>query len=163
MANWEYSNTLVFKKLNLAAIIPTRATPFSAGFDLYASVDMVINAGKYTPIPTGIAVQFPPGIYGQICSRSGNTIKIAATVGAGVIDADYTGELKVCLTTLGPDPVLIPAGFKIAQLVPLPYSTAGSVEGEFAADRPGGHVGFGSTGESAATSTVAPPQPSSFT
>jgi dUTP pyrophosphatase len=88
--------TVQFKKLHSDAIIPTRGTPYSAGFDLYALKDMIITGGcGNVIIPTGIAVQLPEGTYGRIAMRSGLAVKQHLSVSAGVIDVDYTGEIGV--------------------------------------------------------------------
>lgn len=88
--------TVQFKKLHPDAIIPTRGTSHSAGFDLYALKDMIITGGcGNVIIPTGIAVQLPEGTYGRIAMRSGLAVKQHLSVSAGVIDVDYTGEIGV--------------------------------------------------------------------
>lgn len=85
-----------FKKLDPEAIIPTRATPHSAGFDLYALEDVLINPNVgNTLVPTGIAVQLPIGTYGRIAMRSGLAVKQHLIVSAGVIDLDYAGPIGV--------------------------------------------------------------------
>ena len=85
-----------FQKLHEDAIIPTRGTPYSAGFDLYALKDtIVVGGGGNVIVPTGIAIQLPPGTYGRIAMRSGLAVKQHLSVSAGVIDIDYTGEVGV--------------------------------------------------------------------
>ena len=51
-------------KLNNEAIIPTKATPFSAGFDLYSIEDTVIKSKGKALISTGINVELPKETYG---------------------------------------------------------------------------------------------------
>lgn len=48
-------------------------------------------------VETGIAVAVPEGTYGRVAPRSGLASKHFIDVGAGVIDADYRGEVKVLL------------------------------------------------------------------
>jgi len=85
-----------FKKLSEDAIIPTRGTTNSAGFDLYALEDtIIIGGGGNVLVPTGIAVQLPEGTYGRIAMRSGLAVRHHLSVSAGVIDLDYTGGLGV--------------------------------------------------------------------
>ena len=49
-------------------------------------------------IPTQIKLRIPLGHYGRLASKSGLAILHHLHVGAGVIDPDYTGEIKVLLT-----------------------------------------------------------------
>lgn len=46
---------------------------------------------------TDICVAIPAGHYGRIAPRSGLTWKHSLDTGAGVIDEDYRGELRVIL------------------------------------------------------------------
>lgn len=94
------TTTVKFKKLHPNAIIPTKGTPLSAGFDLYALEDKLIigGAGNFI-VPTGIAVQLPPGTYGRIAMRSGLAVNQHLTVSGGVIDVDYTGPIGVIVTS----------------------------------------------------------------
>ena len=89
------SEPLRIKRLTLDAIVPTRASPGSVGYDLYSLSDVVIEPHTREIISTGICATIPLGCYGRIAPRSGLSIKYGIHVGAGVIDPDYTGELKV--------------------------------------------------------------------
>jgi len=87
---------ILFKKLHPDAIIPTRGTSASAGFDLYALEDTLIVGGAGNVlVPTGIAVELANGTYGRIAMRSGLAVKQHLGVSAGVIDIDYTGPIGV--------------------------------------------------------------------
>jgi dUTP pyrophosphatase len=109
--------TLQFKRLTLDATLPTRASPGSVGYDLYSLHDTVIQPGSRDIVSTGICATIPLGCYGRIAPRSGLTVRYGIHVGAGVIDPDYTGELKVCLFNLGSVPFEIKSGERIAQLI----------------------------------------------
>lgn len=119
------------------AIQPTKGSQHAAGYDLYATEDIVIE--RYTKVVlTGVGVIVPQGYYGQIFGRSGLGSR-GVVVGAGVIDADYRGEIGVVMTLVGvghcnldPESRLIkdfvqatelhiPRGRAIAQIVFLPY------------------------------------------
>jgi dUTP pyrophosphatase len=160
--------TVQFKKLHPDAIIPTRGTPHSAGFDLYAIKDMLITGGcGNVIIPTGIAVQLPEGTYGRIAMRSGLAVKQHLSVSAGVIDVDYTGEIGVvayCTKTHvaytreyasgASHPATRPEEFecyirkgdRVAQLVLEVVSTAKAEEVTEFRRNYTLHAGFGSTG-----------------
>jgi dUTP pyrophosphatase len=52
-------------------------------------------------ISTGLKVALPSGHYGRLACRSGLALKHFIAVGAGVIDEDYRGEVKVLLYNFG--------------------------------------------------------------
>lgn len=140
--------SLKIKKLVPHAIIPSRATAQSAGYDLYSSEGYVLLPGHRIVVSTGIQVQLPPGVYGRIAPRSGLAVKHGLGIGAGVIDADYQGELKIVIFNhdLRNNFVIRP-GYRLAQLV-LEYIATPDVEEvdeiDTVTDR--GTDGFGSTG-----------------
>lgn len=108
---------LKVKKLHEDAILPKRATPLSAGLDLYCVGHYTIFPNARALIPTGIAVELPTGCYGRIAPRSGLATRYGINVHAGVIDADYRGMVHVALINHGPDLVEIRKGERIAQLI----------------------------------------------
>ena len=67
----------------------------SAGWDLYASEETTVPARGKAIIKTDIAVAIPENHYGRIAPRSGMSWKNCTDIGAGVIDADYRGEIGV--------------------------------------------------------------------
>jgi len=138
--------TLPVSLITPLAIAPTRATPGSAGYDLYALEDTDIRYGAFTAVRTGIAAAIPPHHYGQIAPRSGLAIKNGVIVGAGVIDSDYRGEILVALATLN-GVYSIKAGDRIAQLLVKPIATPPVVLVENLDDTTRGAGGFGSTGK----------------
>lgn len=58
-------------------------------------------SGKFC-VSTGLQVELPFGYYGRVAPRSGLAAKNFIDVGAGVVDSDYRGELKVLLFNFGP-------------------------------------------------------------
>ena len=54
---------------------------------------------------------------GRVAPRSGLASKHSIDVGAGVIDADYRGPVKVLLFNFGDGPFAVKEGDRIAQLV----------------------------------------------
>jgi len=68
-------------------------------------------------VETGIAIGLPEGTYGRRAVRSAMASKIAIAVGGGVIDADYTGEVKVMLCNHAEADCVFKAGDWIAQLI----------------------------------------------
>ncbi len=66
------------------------------GFDLYAVEDAVLEPGVPVKIPTGIAVEGPPGM-GFIMGDRSSMAARGVTYAGGRIDAGYRGEILVCL------------------------------------------------------------------
>ena len=132
--------------------LPSYATPLSSGMDLRAAVEdkVIIKPLERCVIPTGIAVEIPPGYEGQVRPRSGLALKKGITVlnAPGTIDADYRGEVKVILINLGQEEVVINRGDRIAQLVIAPVVRAKVEEVEDLSTTERGEGGFGSTGVS---------------
>lgn len=138
------------KLLREGALAPRYATEGAAGLDLAAAIDAPLRLapGARAAVPTGIAIELPPGHEGQVRPRSGLAAKHGVTVlnAPGTIDEDYRGELAVLLVNLGSDEHVIRAGDRIAQLVVAPVRR---VEVELAgalSESPRGAGGFGSTG-----------------
>lgn len=138
------------KKLNPNAIIPTYATEYSAGADLYACMDssVTISAGHTEFIHTGIALEIPACYAGLIYARSGLACKkgLAPANKVGVIDADYRGEIMVALHNHSNEAITVENGERIAQLVITPFITAAFNEVSELEDTVRGNGGFGSTG-----------------
>lgn len=137
---------LLIKKLSENAQIPTRASPGSVGYDLYSIEDMHILPYQRGIVCTGIAATIPMGVYGRIAPRSGLAVKHGVQTGAGVIDPDYTGELKVILFNHGSEKFEIKKGDRIAQLILEKCETPLIDEVEEIKDTQRGTRGFGSSG-----------------
>ena len=100
-----------------SALLPTRATPESAGVDLKAPNEVTVPINKLTYIELGIIVQLPKGCYGRVAPRSGLSLKHGIDVFAGVIDRDYQGQLGVLLFNHGSKEHTFKRGEAIAQLI----------------------------------------------
>jgi dUTP pyrophosphatase len=83
--------------LSATAKAPTRGSALAAGYDLYASEETVLRARGKGIVKTGVAMASPEGYYGRVAPRSGLAVKHGIDTGAGVIDADYRGEVGVAL------------------------------------------------------------------
>ncbi len=137
-----------YKKLAADAIIWTRGTSESAGYDIFSYEDVIIPIHEQQLISTKIAIAIPAGWYGQIMSRSGLAVKSQLATKAGVIDADFCGEVKVLIRNEGSgDSVLLRKGDKIAQMVFLPCGSANFTEVSELPSTQRGAGGFGSTGK----------------
>lgn len=129
------------------ARVPTRATDLASGFDLSACIEAPLVVGnRPVLVPTGIALEVPPGIDAQVRPRSGLARQgILCTF--GTIDADYRGELLVTLYAIAPGiEHTVEPGDRIAQLV---FGVLAPARFELVADlspTPRGAGGHGSTG-----------------
>ena len=136
------------KKLSFDACLPTRGSDGAVGYDLYSSEAATVpcQAGRAL-VGTGIALSIPDGLYGRVAPRSGLAVKHCINVGAGVIDPDYTGEIKVVLFNHGLNDFEIKKGDRIAQLVLERCETPPIEEINIVEDTDRGSDGFGSTGQ----------------
>ena len=91
---------LQVKLLRGNAVLPARGSAGAVGYDLCAASNCIISPRGKRTVETGLAVTLPPGTYARIAPRSGLAIKNFIDVGAGVVDSDYQGEIKVVLFTL---------------------------------------------------------------
>jgi dUTP pyrophosphatase len=132
--------------------LPSYQSAAAAGLDLVAAVPAdapaVIAPGRWAAIPTGLALELPPGTEGQVRPRSGLAAHHGVTVlnAPGTIDADYRGELKVLLVNHGPKPFTVTRGMRIAQLVIAATARARLIETAQLAVTTRGAGGCGSTG-----------------
>ena len=138
--------SLRIKKLTYDAIIPTRGSGGAVGYDLYSTDEVVIPPTHRALIGTGVAIVLPPDVYGRVAPRSGLAVKHGIQVGAGVVDPDYTGEVKVVLFNHGDKDFEVKRGERIAQLVLERCETPDVEEIGVLEETERGTGGFGSTG-----------------
>lgn len=140
---------LRWKKLHPDAKIPAHQTAGAACFDLHARVDQdfIMKKGTSGIIPTGLAVEIPPGYEMQIRARSGLAAKHGFTLvnGIGTIDSDYRGELKVIATLVQDDELVVKDGDRIAQALIAPVLLVEHQEADELTDTARGDGGLGST------------------
>jgi dUTP diphosphatase len=130
--------------------LPAYHSAGAAGLDLLADIELAIALGplERCAVPTGIAIEIPPGYEGQVRPRSGRALREGLTLlnTPGTIDSDYRGEIQVIVVNLGREPVSIEPGDRIAQLVIAPVARVELVEVEELDDTSRGGGGFGHTG-----------------
>src|SRR5512132_2704414 len=128
--------------------LPRYETDGSAGMDLRADEAFSLAPGERRLVPTGLAMEIPPGHEGQVRPRSGLAVKhgIALVNAPGTIDSDYRGEVQVVLVNLGQAPVSFARGDRIAQLVVAPVVRVELELADALGDTGRGGGGFGSTG-----------------
>jgi dUTP pyrophosphatase len=142
-------------RLSSHAQLPRRASEGAAGYDLFAAERTVIPAAQMLEgrvnigralVPTGVALGIPVGHVGRVGSRSGLSVKHNIETGAGWIDSDYRGELKVELKNFSGLEFIVEEGDRIAQLIILPIVTPALEEVDSLSPTTRGTRGFGSTG-----------------
>ena len=109
---------------------PKHQTKFSAGADLIAAEDTIINPNQTVLVSTGyffseevLSKLQKYNLVLNLHARSSLAWKknLLLMNGVGVIDADYSDEIKVMYRNVGLEPVKLEKGERIAQLVPLTY------------------------------------------
>ncbi len=131
--------------------LPSYATAGSAGLDLRAMIteDTIIKAGDSLFVKTGIAIYLKdPRYAAMVLPRSGLGVKHGIVLGnlVGLIDADYQGELMVCLWNRGKEDFTLKVGERMAQLIIVPVMQAQLNLVEEFEESERGEGGFGHTG-----------------
>merc|ERR1712000_240453 len=142
----ETAPPLLIKKLSDKARLPTRGSAFAAGYDIYAAKETTIPARGKVLVDTDISIAVPAGTYGRIAPRSGLASKNFIDTGAGVIDADYRGQVKVLLFNHAETDYEVKEGDRVAQLVLERIYTPEVEEVQELEESVRGAGGFGSTG-----------------
>jgi dUTP pyrophosphatase len=151
-----------FQKLHPEAVLPRLAYAGDLGIDVHTLTGFVLGARSQSLVATGLQLEIPvlPAPWQEhfqlgcfVWSKSGLSVNSNIEKGAGVIDPNYTGELKIKLYNHGDIPRTFAAGDKVAQLV---FQVCARMTGVVEADlshhlndsqNPRGHKGFGSSGE----------------
>jgi dUTP pyrophosphatase len=137
------------RRLDPAAVLPRRAHPGDAGYDLCALEALTLAPGERAMVRTGVAIELPEGHAGWVVPRSGLAARhgIALVNAPGLIDAGYRGEVGVLLLNTDREaPFELAAGERIAQLVIAAVAAPEVQEVEELAASARGGGGFGSTG-----------------
>lgn len=138
------------KKLHPDAVIPTKAHPSDAGFDLTAVSVEYDNINDCIVYHTGLAFEIPAGYVGLIYPRSSIFKKnLLLTNCTGVLDSGYRGEVLAKFKRIGSDPRLTSVydiGERMVQLIIMPYPEVDFIEASELTDSDRGAGGYGSTG-----------------
>ena len=138
------------KLLDERAKMPTYATDFSAGADLYSMAGDTVEIPPHTTvmIKLGFAIEIPEGYAGLIFARSGLASKrgLAPANKVGVVDSDYRGECMVALHNHSDSAATVDGGERIAQMAIVPFLKADFERSDELSDTVRGGGGFGSTG-----------------
>ncbi|XP_037810711.1 deoxyuridine 5'-triphosphate nucleotidohydrolase, mitochondrial isoform X2 [Lucilia sericata] len=133
-------------KLTEKAFEPVRGSEHAAGFDLRSAYDLTVPARGKAVVKTDLQIEVPNGSYGRVAPRSGLAVKNFIDVGAGVIDADYRGNLGVVLFNHSDQDFEVKQGDRIAQLICERIFYPELEQVDALDDTKRGTCGFGSTG-----------------
>jgi dUTP pyrophosphatase len=133
------------------AKLPSYQTAGAAGADICARIEspVVIPAGGWALIPTGLCFEIPSGFEIQMRPRSGLASKHGITLlnSPGTIDSDYRGEVQIMLINHGKDAYTVNDGDRIAQAVTARITQMRFTASVSLSDTQRGAGGFGSTGK----------------
>ena len=138
--------TLQVKRLSDEAHLPTKGSALAARYDLYSAEAGVIPTQGTALLDTKLAIALPEGTYGHIAPCSGLASKFMINVGAGVIDADYHGSIKVLLFNHSDNSFTVQKGDRITQLIIEKIASVPITETDSLDHTVRGDAGFGSTG-----------------
>ena len=110
---------ILVAKVKPDAKYPIRNYEYDAGLDLRSYFDVFLHRGETKVVRTGVAVLIPVGYMGLIMPKSRSDYLI----GGGVIDAGYTGEIKVKIVNTSNRTIGIAYGDDVAQLIVVPIET----------------------------------------
>lgn len=115
--------------------------------DLRACEDVTLEPGVPAAVPTGLAIELPPGYEAQIRPRSSLALNHAIILpnSPGTVDPGYRGEIRVVLLNLGREPYRVRRGDRIAQMIVARYEPIEWEEGDLDSSLRG-EGGFGSSG-----------------
>jgi dUTP pyrophosphatase len=140
---------IAIRRIHPQAILPSYAhgPAEDAGMDLHAVDRVTLEPGVPVLIPSGLAIEVPPGYEAQVRPRSGLALRHSITMpnAPATIDPGYRGEIRVILLNLGRETYTVEVGDRIAQLIVSRYEAVEWAEGELADSRRG-EGGFGSSG-----------------
>src|SRR5215472_8172783 len=133
------------RTLNAKAVLPAYAhgPTEDAGMDLHAVEHVTLAPGVPAFVPTGLAIELPPGYEAQVRPRSGLALRHAITMpnAPATIDPGYRGEIRIILLNLGREPYSVEVGDRVAQMIVARYEVVEWREGELA-DSERGRGGF---------------------
>lgn len=106
-----------FSKMTADAIVPYKSTPGAAGLDLFSAETLTIPARSTAVVGTALRVSMPRNCYGRIAPRYKTSARHSIDVGAGVVDSDYRGELKIVLFNHGDAEFVVKKHARVAQII----------------------------------------------
>jgi dUTP pyrophosphatase len=130
---------------------PSYAYETDSGFDLFSTIETILEPLERVLIPTGLKIDIPENYEVQVRTKSGLAFNRGLMVlnSPGTVDQGYTGEIKVILFNASSQQNKIEKGMKIAQAVVCPVINGkwiNLVRKEKVGSKDRNENGFGSTG-----------------
>lgn len=135
-------------KITDGAPMPRYAKPGDVGMDLTSRQTVEIAPHGTIKVGTGVAFEFPEGVYGCVVPRSGMAYKRGVTIAntPGTVDNQYRGEVFLPLHNIGNETVVVERGERVAQIIFKRYVEVECVEADELSETERGATGFGSSG-----------------
>ena len=136
-----------FKKTRIDAVPPFKKINSDSGYDL-TLLQRIKTIGNVELYETGIAVKPPSGYYFDMVPRS-SIIKSGYILAnsIGIIDADYTGSIKVPLIKIDDKKPNLELPIRLVQIIPRKIEHFELKEVKELDDTERGNNGFGSSGK----------------
>lgn len=109
--------TLMLKRTDVKAVIPTASYPGDAGIDITCIEGGIIWPFCTKDLDTGWEIKVPDGYWGSLKARSSTLFKRKLMINEGVFDSGYTGRLSVLVFNPTPFPKYVKPGTRLAQLI----------------------------------------------
>ena len=147
--------TVRFRKHDPAAVLPTKASEWAAGYDVTLVKIEKMYANGVTLYSTGISYELPPGYHFELVARSSiSKTNYLLRNGIGILDSDYRGVIMVALERVTTDGEEIVLPCRFAQLLLRKTEQFDAIEvGELSVTARG-DGGFGSTNLTATNITA---------
>lgn len=137
---------VLITRLDERAVLPVRMHEGDAGWDLYCLDDVIIEAGDFVDVHTGVAIAMPDTMWARITGRSSTVRNHNLLIVEAVIDSSWRGELFFGVRSLADGPRYILKGTRLAQVIFHQHVPMRFEEVERLPDGERGSCGFGSTG-----------------
>ncbi|MCF7795965.1 dUTP diphosphatase [Patescibacteria group bacterium] len=118
-----------------------------AGYDVFATKDIILKPHERYNMPLGIALEFPSDYVCVVNQKSGLANKYGIDTIGNVIDSGYRGEIHALIVNTSNKDIFIKAGQKIAQLLFLFWKEFNILYVDELTETDRGSNGFGSTGK----------------
>ena len=154
LAQIQENGQLLVQLLSPKCKVPIASTTLVAGYDLYSAEELQIAPHSRSLVCADTAIFVPPGTYGRIAPCSGLSVNNSIDIGAGVIDADYDGPVKILLIYHANTSFQVKEGDRVAQPILECVQTPDTATIDALPETEQGEQGFGSTGVASANQVI---------